>query len=165
MKKFIALIMMLVSLVGCSCKDKPVKVKLDYEVMPNVIESSPYLYTKYLLLTKHLKSTDEYDDKIEAKDSFLLFVYSSGCYGCNLLAPAMQPYVEENEIVIYTIEYEEISDKHDLYKAGVNTTPFLLLIEEGKIVYKELVKLPEEKSEHVNWVENWMKKHVEWSEN
>ena len=162
MKKIIAFIMMLFCLVGC--KDKTVKVKLDYEEMPRIIDSSSYLYIKYNLLSYQLKNTGEYDAKVNNKDSFLLFVYDENCYGCNLLAPALKPYVDENELVIYTMELNSISNKHDLYKSGVNTTPFLLLIEDGKVAYKEMIELPENKNEHVSWVETWMEKHVEWSE-
>lgn len=165
MKKIIAFVMMLFCLVGCSCKDKDIKVKLDYEEMPRVIDSSSYLYVKYSLLSNHLKSTSEYDEKIANKDSFLLFVYAETCYGCSLLAPALKPYVDENELVIYTMDFNTISDKHDLYKAGVNTTPFLIIVEDGKIAYKELIDLSQDKTDHVSWVENWMEKHIEWSEN
>lgn len=163
MKKIVALILMLVGLVGCSGK-KDIKVKLDYEEMPSAVESSAFLYTKFKLLSKELNSLEEYDEKINNKDSFLMFVYLESCYGCKLLAPAIKSYIDENPLVIYTMSYSVIEEKHDLYKQGVNTTPFLILVEDGKIVYKELGELPEDKNEHVNWVENWMEKHVEWSE-
>lgn len=163
MKKIIAFIMMLFTLVGCGKKD--VKVKLDYVEMPEIIESSSYLYITYQLRSYHLKSTDAYDEKLTNKDSFLLFVYDENCYGCNLLAPALKPYVDEHELAIYTIELNKISSKHDLYKSGVNTTPFLVVVEDGKVAYKELVTLPNNKKEHVDWVNKWMEKNIEWSEN
>lgn len=164
MKKIAALVLMLASLFTCSCK-KDIKVKLDYETMPSDKESSSYLYGKYGLLSKNLDTLEEYDEKINNKDSFLLFIYLESCYGCKLLAPAIKAYMDDNPLVIYTLSYSLIKEKHDLYKQGVNTTPFLILVEDGEVVFKELVELPEDKNEHVEWVTNWMKKHVEWSEN
>ena len=164
MKKILMILLMMLTIVGCG-RNKDVKVKLDYEKMPSITESSPYLYSKYSLLSKELESTEEYDEKIANKDSFVMFVYLNTCYGCNLLAPALKEYVNENNLVIYTLSYSVISDNHNLYEEGINTTPYLVLIKEGKIEYKELVELPQNKSEHVNWVNEWMEKHIEWSEN
>ena len=164
MKKLFIIVSMLFVLVGCGGK-KDNRVKLDYESMPTMEDSSSYLYQKYSLLSYELDSTAEYDVKINNKDSFLLFVYENVCYGCNLLAPALEPYITNNNVVLYTMPLSKISDKHDLYKAGVNTTPFLVIVSKGKVAYKELIDLPQDKKEHISWVEKWMEKHIEWSEN
>mgnify|MGYP006394792605 CR=1 FL=1 len=39
------------------------------------------------------------------------------------------------------------------------------IVEDGKIAYKELIDLSQDKTDHVSWVKNWMEKHIEWSEN
>ena len=168
MKKIIVSILMVLLIVGCSCKktEQPIKVKLDYKEMPTAQDSSTYFYNRDGLLSYDLKSTSEYDEKITNKDSFLLFVYSETCSGCKLLSPAIKPYIDEHQVVIYTLDYSNVSDKHDLYKAGINTTPFLVLIEEGKIVYLELMTLSfNNPTQNVETMNKWMGTHVEWGNN
>lgn len=167
MKKMLAFMMSVLMLSGCGCKKESVKVKLDYEQLPNVSESSEHLYQDFGLVSKELDSTDEYDDKIANEDSFLLFIYREDCYGCSLLAPALKSYVDEHQIVIYTMSITKIVN-HDLgKKEDIKVTPYLVLIENGKIAYKELadVKLSEDKNKNEKWVESWMKEHVEWGNN
>lgn len=163
MKKIIICLLAIFMLTVCGCKKEYKKVKLDYEVMPTASDSSSYFYNRDQLLSYELDSTNEYDDKITNKDSFLLFIYSETCSGCKLLSPAIKPYIDENELVIYTLNYDKVSDKHDLYKAGVNTTPFLAVIEEGKIVYLELItlKMNDEES-NVKTIEKWLNDRIEW---
>ncbi len=161
MKKFISAFLMCLCLFGCGCKN--VKVKIDYVGMPTASESSTYLYENYGLLSHELKDTSEYDIKIENKDNFLLFVYSEECYGCSLLAPALKEYVNENSLAIYTISSQKINN-HSLYKEyGIRDTPYLVLIDEGELVYKELVLLENKPEENIKWVEKWMENHIEWS--
>ena len=167
MKKIIAFMMALLIFTGCACKKEDVKVKLDYEQLPSASESSEYLYQDFGLLSKELHSTDEYDAKIANEDSFLLFIYRESCYGCSLLAPALKAYVDEHQIVIYTMSITEIVN-HDLgEKEYIKVTPYLVLVEKGEIAYKELadVKLSDNKTKNEKWVESWMKKHVEWGNN
>ena len=167
MKKIIALMLSLLIFTGCSCKKETIKVKLDYEEMPSSSESSTHLYEDFGLLSKELHSTAEYDEKITSKDSFLLFVYRENCYGCSLLAPALKTYVDAKNVVIYTISITEIGD-HDLgNKEDIKVTPYLILVEKGTIVYKELadVKLSEDKIKNEKWVDSWMKEHIEWGNN
>lgn len=164
MKKIILFIMMLVGVVGCSCK-KTETFKLDYETLPTQSESSTYLYNNYGLLSKELASTSQYDAKVSEGDNFLLFVYAQGCYGCSLLAPALKEYVEDTNLVVYTLDYSKVSDKHDLYKNGINTTPYLVIVSEGSIAYKELMKLSNDASANVDTVKLWMEEHIEWGNN
>lgn len=166
MKKIIMLFMMLISIVGCRKKEDVVKIKADYEQLPTVSDSSEYLFSISSLLSYELNSLSEYDEKANNGDSFVLFVYSNGCAGCKLLAPALKAYVDETNLVIYTLSYSNVTDKHDLYKAGVNTTPYLVLVKEGKIAYTELINLSFTDTEgNKKNVSDWMNKHVEWGNN
>ena len=164
MKKIVSFILMLIGITGCGCKEDTVRVKIDYEEMPTVNDSSIYLNRAFGLLSYELKSTEEFDEKVNNKDSFVIFIYSETCSGCRLLAPALQEYVDENNIVIYTLNYAHVSDKHALYTFGVNTTPFLVLVEKGNLVYLELAdKLVfNDKEANAKWAKEWMDKHVEW---
>jgi len=161
-KKIVLFILIMFSVVGCSCKGQN-KVKLDPVDMPTLADSSSYLYEKGQLLTYDLKAIEEYDEKITNEDSFLLLVYRDGCYGCGLIAPALQKYVGEKQIPVFALSLELVSSKHDLYKSGITDTPYLLVIGDGKVVYKEIAVLTNDASENEKWVEKWMNKHVDWS--
>ena len=63
------------------------------------------------------------------------------------------------------IEDPTVSDKHDLYKNGVNTTPYLVIVSEGSIAYKELMKLSNDAEANVETVKSWMEEHIEWGNN
>lgn len=167
MKKIILLIVLIIGITACACKEDKTKVKLDYEELPTVQDSSKYLNVTFGLLSYELKSTSEFDEKVNEKDSFVMFVYSETCSGCKLLAPALKEYVDESGVVVYTLNYAKISDKHALYDFGVNTTPFLVLVEKGELVYLELAnKLSFSDSVgNVEWVRNWMSEHIEWGNN
>jgi len=166
MKKLIVLLLLTVSIVGCSCKkEKDIKIIITEETLPSASDSSKYLYDNYGLLTYHLNDTDAYDGKIANKDTFVLFVFSDTCYGCKLLAPSLKPSVDEG-LVLYTLEYSNVSDKHDLYKVGVTTTPYLVLVKEGKIVYIELIQgLSNDANKNIEITNKWVDKHVEWGNN
>ncbi len=165
MKKILFILFFIITIVGCSCKKEEIVANIENKGIATESDSSPYLYGEFNLLSYELASTQEYDVLIESKESFMIFIYSDTCYGCKLLAPALADYVTTNEVSVYTLSNDKISDKHALYEAGVNTTPFLVLIEEGKIKLVELIKLTNNASENKTWVKNWINTHVEWSEN
>ena len=164
MKKIILFIATIFCFVGCSCK-KDEKIKLSREELPTQNDSSQYLYNNYGLLSKELATTADYDIKVSAGDDFLVFVYAQGCYGCSLLAPALKDYVEEENVAVYTLDYANVSDKHDLYKNGINTTPYLVIVSDGAIAYKELMKLSNDAEANISTVKSWMEKHIEWGNN
>lgn len=166
MKKIIIGLLMCIFIFGCSCS-QTVKVKIDYQNMPTNSESSSYLYNNYGLLSYELKTIDDLDYKLTNKESFLLFVYEADCTGCMLLAPALADYVNENNLVVYTMARGTI-EKHEYYKSkGVNTTPYLVLIEDGEIAYKEVMTLSQKEadaSKNIETVKAWMNDHVIWEE-
>ena len=164
-KKMLLAILMTFGLFGCNNKEKNIKVKIDTENMPTKEVSSTYLYDNYSLLSYHLNNTEEFDEKIQDKDSFFVFIFSDVCSGCKLLAPALKPSVDEG-VTLYTLEYSKISDKHILYQKGVTTTPYLVLVDKGDIVYVELINLSfTDSNGNIEKVNKWVKKHIEWGNN
>ena len=106
-------------------------------------------------------------EKIANKDSFLLFVYRDGCYGCGLLAPGIKSYIDENEgATIYSMKVTAILPSHTLYKDyNITDTPYLILIENGAIKHKEIMSEEvSNKSQAKTWFYDWMEKHVIWEE-
>lgn len=166
MKKILMVICALFCFVGCSCK-KENKVTLKYEELPTVADSSSYLYSEYGLLTYELKTTEDYDSKIANNDSFLLFVYREGCAGCIVLSSALKDYIDENpKFVLYTLEKENIGYDHTLYKdENITVTPYLILIENGKIVNKEVMPVSKANPELAKqWLTEWVNKNIVWEE-
>ena len=163
MKKILLILCVLFCVVGCSNKEDK-RISLNKEEMPTYSESSSYLYEQYSLVSYELENTNEYDSKITAKDSFLLFVYRENCYGCGLLAPALKSYVDVNGVAIYTISISNITN-HSLYtNQGITETPYLIIIKEGNIVKKEVITLTNNANSNKEWVQNWINSNIVWEE-
>lgn len=168
MKKVLLFICMLFGFFGCSCnKDELIKIKKGEP--PTIEESSSYLYDDYELLTYELDSTDEYDEKINNKDSFVLFVYTEGCFGCQKLSPAIKDYIDDNEgAVVYSMKTETINSNynHSLYKTeNISGTPWVILVENGTIVYKVIMPVENDTDAKAkDWFYDLMEKHVSWEE-
>ena len=170
MKKILLFICMILGICGCSCnKDEVIKIKKAED--PQIIESSPYLYPNYRLLTYHLNSTDDYDKKIENKDSFVLFIYRDGCFGCQKLSPGIKEYLDENEgATVYSMDITSIGINHTLYKDhNISGTPWILIINEGNLAVKEIMPTftgtdDEIKISAKNWFYDLMTNNVSWED-
>lgn len=162
MKKIFLVLALLLCLTGC--KKEETKIYLPKGEVANV-ENSGYMYKENGLLSYELNSVAEYDNKIANKDSFLLFVYSPTCTGCKNVSPALKKYVNENKIALYTLDKANLSAKHELTKAGVVTTPYLIIVVEGEIKVVEFidnVMLDGEGNEKL--VNDFMEKYIVWEE-
>lgn len=170
MKKLLLLICLMFGIWGCSCnKDELVKIAKDEA--PQITESSTYLYTKHQLLTYQLSDTDEYDEKISNKDSFVLFIYRETCFGCDSLSPGIKTYLEENEgSTVYSMDITKISANHTLYKDyNISGTPWILVINEGTIAVKEIMPAFEGGNSQIkqsakDWFYDLMEKNVSWED-
>lgn len=166
MKKILLFIFMLFGIVGCSCNND-VKVTLDKGENPVKSETSSYLYETFGLLTYELDNISEYDSKIEAKDSFVLFIYREGCFGCQKLSPSIKDYIEDNDgAVVYSMKIETIKANHTLYKdENISGTPWVVLVEKGSVAYKEIMPVENDtEAKAKDWFYKLMEKHVVWEE-
>ena len=159
MKKLLMLFTMLVSLFGCS-KDNTIKINKGTVATQ---EDGGYVYSAYSLLAYDL-TINEYDSKISNKDSFVLFIYRSGCYGCGLLGPALANYVNENNVAIYALSITEISGHSLETVEDITATPYLLIIKDGEIKVKEIITLGNDASSNNSSVTKWMNDRVTWEE-
>ena len=163
MKKILIMLCVLFSAFGCSNKDDK-RIHLNKGTVASASESSAHLYEEFSLLSYEIEDTNEYDNKIENKDSFLLFVYREGCYGCGLLAPALKSYVDENSVAIYTLSISNITN-HSLYtEKGITETPYLIIISEGNIAKKEVITLTNNVNSNKEFVANWINNNIIWEE-
>ncbi len=162
MKKITTFLLMGLCLFGC--KKSTVKYELSKEIMPT-IENSGYMYKEANLLSYELETTNEYDSKVENKDSFLLYIYSPSCMGCKSVAPAISKYVDDNQVAIYTLDKANISSKHSLYKAGVTATPYFIIVFEGEIkVVKFIDNVGFNQEQNKQLVNDFMSQNIKWRE-
>ena len=158
---------MVIGICGCSCnKDEMINIKKGET--PAIEESSSYLYGEYGLLTNEL-NLDEYDSKINNKDSFVLFVYREGCFGCQKLSPGIKDYIDDNEgTIVYSMQIETINSNmnHALYKSeNISGTPWIILIEEGIVAYKVIMPIENDTDEKAkSWFYDLMENRVNWEE-
>ena len=168
MKKILLCICMALGICGCN-KESLINIKK--ADTPTVEEASNYLSEKHGLLTYHLDTTDEYDEKIENKDSFVLFVYRETCFGCDTLSPGIKTYLEENPGAnIYSLDISKIGVDHTLYKDhNITGTPWIIMIDTGNIALKTLMPAfngSEEsvKKEAKTWFYDLMKNNISWED-
>ncbi len=120
-KIFTYFILMILLVSGCSCKkDKDNKANLQIGDMNA---------TTYVDIDE-----DGYNAKISNKDDFILFVYSNTCMGCKAFKPKLESVIQEKHLIVYGMEYENISSSSDLYKK-VKYTPTIAIYKEGKSIF------------------------------
>ena len=106
-------------LVGCSCKKNNDKVSL---------QVGDATVTSYITITG-----EQINSKISNKDSFLLFVYQEGCYGCRAFKPIVENVVKEKNLQIYAVDFwNGLKSDHELRNL-VEYTPTIILYEEGEL--------------------------------
>ncbi len=76
----------------------------------------------------------ELNTKIEDGDSFVLYVYSTTCGGCDLFKPIIENVIVDRHLIVYAIEYNNISNDHEL--SGLKYTPSLVVYDEGDLLIK-----------------------------
>ena len=76
MKKVLLVLLVMLSLVGCSkgTYTEPVEIKYD-----------------------------EFQSKIDNKESFVLFMWQTGCSHCEAFEPTLKEVIKEKDILIYSI--------------------------------------------------------------
>ena len=109
MKKIIAIILIsLLVVTGCSCSNKKTTIEISYE---------------------------EYKEKIDKEESFVLLIWRTGCAHCETFEPKLDEVISEYNLTVYSldisnlssVEYEKLKNK-----TFVSGTPSLVIFEKGK---------------------------------
>ena len=77
----------------------------------------------------------ELQEKIEAKDSFILVVSREGCSHCKEFLPIFEEILKDHDIKAYSVDLATLSKKDRSYLAtiaNVSGTPTTLFIEKGE---------------------------------
>lgn len=72
---------------------------------------------------------EDYNQMINEKKSFILYISSPTCGSCKLFNDELNPFIEETSIVIYKIHYSEIKGIIDYH-----ATPAISIIKDGEII-------------------------------
>lgn len=107
-------------------------------------------------------SNKEYNDLINKKESFIVFVHLPGICLFNLpFAPIVEDFSKNNSITIYSLNFKDINDTNLKYK--IKYSPSVVLINKGKIVKyldpnkKEDLRYYKEVNEFSKWVSTYIK--------
>ena len=141
MKKIIIL---LILFSVCGCSKNPIK-----------LDDNIYSQSKIV----DIKSS-EFNEMIESKKSFVVFVYLNGCTSCASFRNVLEKYLNNNTLTIYSIEYEDM--KKTLLNKYIKYSPSFVIINDGKVYsYLDATSDSDLKYyESVDGFTSWVKKYV-----
>ena len=117
MKKIISLLLFCIIFTGCTKKEA----------------TTFYLEDKYYNTVSYITSnSEEVNELIENKSSFVLFVYQDLCVNSYNFEKVLNEFVNENQIGIVKIAYSDI--KNTLLADTIKYYPSFVIFKEGKIV-------------------------------
>lgn len=104
---------------------------LKYKVTKNngIVESNQKNKKKYIDI-----SYDEYKEKISKNESFVLFLYQTGCSHCESFEPKLNNIISTYDLTIYALNLAELSEKEYAIvknKTFVSGTPTTIFFKEG----------------------------------
>lgn len=76
---------------------------------------------------------DLVNEEIKNKGNFALFIYLDGCTTCSEFEPIVSSFLEENNMMMYSLSYDKMEKGSDLKKT-VKYSPSVVLFKNGKIV-------------------------------
>ena len=124
MKKIFTIVISLIicfSTIGCSCKG----------IEPVVLEESQYAEEEGKI--EFLSSFDFIQEKIDAKSTFVFYMYGAGCSACHDFTPILREYVKEKKIIMYATEVKQIDKVNPDLKNTLKCTPAIAIIKEGNL--------------------------------
>lgn len=134
MKKILLTLLVMLSLVGCTITEKKETytepVEIDY---------------------------NEFQIKIENKESFVLFMWQTGCSHCEAFEPTVTEVVKEKDILIYSINLAELTENEYAKienKTFIKGTPTTIYVKEGKVQSTKLVG-NKSKEELIEFLKNY----------
>ena len=85
---------------------------------------------------------NEFQIKIENKESFVLFMWQTGCSHCETFKPTLNDVIKQKDILVYSIDLSELSDleySKIQNKTFIKGTPTMVYIKEGSVQPTKLV--------------------------
>lgn len=140
MKKLIIMLLSVMLITGCTNTGS--SILKNYKVSSN---------TK---VSENLKepielSFEEYEQKINNKDSFVLLMWQTGCSHCEDFEPILNKVISYYHLEVYSINLAELSDEEYSKisnKTFVTGTPTTVVFKDGVTQSKKLVGSKDEQS-------------------
>ena len=85
---------------------------------------------------------NDFQTKIENKESFILFMWQTGCGHCETFKPTLNEVIKQNNVLVYSIDLSELSDleySKIQNKTFIKGTPTMVYIKEGSVQPTKLV--------------------------
>ena len=111
-------------IVGCSCKKD--EDKDDGKASLQVGDMNAQTYVTLTM--------SQLNEKINNKDSFVLFAYLEGCYGCQLFKPILENAIRERNLIVYAINARDIEKGHEIREV-IEYTPSIFIYKEGTMTF------------------------------
>lgn len=139
MKKILLVMISIMLITGCESKESSI-----YDQYRVVSENTDKVYTETIELTY-----EEYNQKIQNKDSFILLMWQDGCSHCQKFEPILNEVITEYNLEIYSMNISKITDEEYAKlqnKTFITGTPTTVTFKEGVTQSKKLVgsKEPQE---------------------
>ncbi|MGC6174896.1 thioredoxin family protein [Lacrimispora sp. 38-1] len=94
-----------------------------------------FSFTKLLATEKPLYqniNVDDIKERIDNKQSFVLFFYQKTCLGCKEIKPIINTYIHKTGNQIYAIDINDIDDKSYLIQnLNISGTPTVIFYKNG----------------------------------
>ena len=115
MKKILLTLLIMLSIVGCTkgTYTEPVEIKYD-----------------------------EFQTKIENKETFVLFIWQTGCSHCESFEPTLEEVIKEKDILIYSINLADLTEEEYAKlenKTFIKGTPTIVYVKDGSVQSTKLV--------------------------
>ncbi len=115
MKKILLTLLIMLSIVGCTkgTYTEPVEIKYD-----------------------------EFQTKIENKETFVLFMWQTGCSHCESFEPTLEEVIKEKDILIYSINLADLTEEEYAKlenKTFIKGTPTIVYVKDGSVQSTKLV--------------------------
>jgi thioredoxin-related protein len=111
---------------------------VDVEIVVHIPINAFHLNRSIITMIKSSKiqAKEEYESLIDNKESFVVYIYSPGCYACGLFKPVIEGFVEEEKITIYQIDAYYLSETSLV--EHVQYTPSVALFNQGVFIVSSI---------------------------
>ena len=105
---------------------------------------------------------EDVNQAISQKESFIVYIYLTGCSTCQEFEPIVREFLEENKMMMYYLSYDKL-EKGSYLKKKVKYAPSALIFEKGKLVdYLDTSSDRDtERYKSLDAFSEWMKSYIE----
>ncbi|HIH2211399.1 MULTISPECIES: thioredoxin family protein [Bacillota] len=88
---------------------------------------------------------NEYQEKINKKQNFIIYIYSPTCATCEEFAPTLNATIQDTKTKVYSLNVSEINNNKKVFleKQSIEVTPSLIKYKNGKEQDRRIGNIPE----------------------